>query len=210
MQDNLKHTSIGVVTVTVQERFYTSADLLAMPDDGKRHELENGELLTMNPPVLKHVLIGGKLYALLSTEFLRTLANHARQYKLGNVTGSDGGYRLYTDPETGRETVRVPDVAFVRKEREMKLLNDLYDGAPDLAVEIISPNETYLAIRRKLGEYFTYGVRLVWIVYTDEPRIEVFTALNTAVILDIDGVLDGGEVLPGFTLSVRDLFAVLE
>ena len=188
--------------MTVQERFYTSADLLAMPDDGKRHELENGEIIIMNPPI--------RIHALLSTEFLRTLANHARQYKLGNVTGSDGGYRLYTDPETGRETVRVPDVAFVRKEREMKLLNDLYDGAPDLAVEIISPNETYLAIRRKLGEYFTYGVRLVWIVYTDEPRIEVFTALNTAVILDIDGVLDGGEVLPGFTLSVRDLFAVLE
>ena len=202
MQDDLKHTSIGVITVTVQERFYTSADLLAMPDDGKRHELENGELLTMNPPVLKHVLIGGKLFARLFV--------YNEQHDLGMVSGPDGGYRLYIDPETGRETVRVPDVAFVSKARLTKKLDDLYDDSPDLAVEIISPSESYAAIRKKLGEYFTYGVRLVWIVYTDEPRIEVFTALNTAVILDIDGVLDGGEVLPGFTLSVRDLFAVLE
>ncbi len=163
--------------MSVQERFYTTADLLAMPDDGRRYELENGDLITTNPPVLKH--------AILSMRFISVLLDYNKVHDAGMLTGSDGGYRLYADPITGRETVYIPDVAFVTKARITKLLNDIYPGAPDLAVEIISPSETVGMINRKLRGYFKYGTRLVWLVYGDARIVEVYTSAEQFTTLTV-------------------------
>ncbi len=187
--------------MTVQERFYTLADLRAMPDDGIRRELHHGELVEMNPPARKHVLLASQIFGLL---FIYT-----REHDLGNA-GAEGGYLMYTDPDTGKQTVLIPDVSFVSKARETKNLDDLFIGAPDLAVEIISPSETYMMIRARLRDYFAYGTRMVWLVYSDTPSIEVFTSFENVAIAGLDGIISGGEVISGFTLSVRDVFAVLK
>ena len=187
--------------MAVKERFYTVADLRRMPDDGKRRELVNGELIEMNPPAHKHALLSSRIFTRLSV--------YVEQHDLGFVTGSDGGYLLYTDPETGRETVRVPDVSFISTARRATRLDDLYGGAPDLAVEVISPGETYISIREKLAEYFAYGTRMVWLVYSDYPSVEVFTSANDGIALGLDKTLMGGDLLPGFELPIHDIFAIL-
>ncbi len=187
--------------MTTQERFYTLADLRAMPDDGIRRELHHGELVEMNPPAFKHML--------LATRLLGRLLTYTELHDLGYV-GAEGGYLMHTDPDSGKQTVLIPDVSFVSKARKPKNLDDLFMGAPDLAVEIISPSETYMMIRAKLRDYFAYATRMVWLVYSDTPSIEVFTSLDDTTVLGLDGILDGGEVIPGFTLSVRDIFAVLK
>jgi Uma2 family endonuclease len=188
--------------VVVQEKLYTAADLLALPDDGKRYELVEGTLIEMATPTHAHALVSGRLFTRLSV--------YVEDHDLGYVTGSDGGYLLSTNPETGRDTVRIPDVAFVTKARKARNQDKIYEGVPDLAVEVISPSELFTMIRRKLHEYFTSGVRRVWLVYPDAKSIEVYQSEDNSTVLDTSGTLDGGDLLPGFSPKVEDVFAVLE
>lgn len=123
---------------------------------------------------------------------------------LGLVTGEQGFLRL----TTGR--VRGPDVAFVA-------WNKLPDGrgpdapvpklAPTLAVEVISPGNTKREMEEKLADYFRSGVELVWYVYPDRKQVEVFTGPEAKIVLGETDTLDGGNVLPGFALSLAELFA---
>lgn len=185
------------------ERFYTLDDLRMLPDDNQRYELYRGELLVMNPPSHKH--------ALLSAEILTALRVHVKAHDLGYVTGSDGGYLLHTDPKTGRQTVYMPDVAFISKARKAVSSDDIYVGAPDLAVEVISPSETFSMIRRKLQTYFAYGLRLLWLVYPDAKSIEVYaSAKDEPTVVKSDGILLGGDLLPDFNLPVKEIFSVLD
>jgi len=119
---------------------------------------------------------------------------------LGYVTGADGGFKLAT------HKARQPDVGFISKARAPKLPKK-FDIAPDLAVEVVSPDEDVL---KKTNEYFRAGTRLVWAVYTDEKRVYVFRPTESGEAhmqtLDLDDTLDGGDVLPGFSLPVRDIF----
>lgn len=189
--------------MAVQERFYTVHDLMNMPDDGNRYELDEGELIIMPPPGFAH--------ARLSAQFLILLGVFVKANDLGIVIGSDGGYLLYRNPSTGRETVRIPDVSFISKTNRSAQGDDqIYAGAPDLAIEVISPSETHKMIQHKLRNYFRYGVKVVWLVYPLTRQIDVYTSLEEAVTFDGDSVLSGGELLPGFTLNLRDLFAVLD
>jgi Uma2 family endonuclease len=186
----------------VQERFYTANDLLMLPEDGNRYELVRGELVAMNPPNHNHALLSGRLFTRLSV--------YAEDKQLGYVTGSDGGYLLHTDPETGKETVRVPDVAFYSKDRKPIDGRQIYVGAPDLAVEVISPSETYISIGEKLKDYVTNGVQVVWLVYPEAKCVEIHKPNVEAVTLDTDAMLENADLLPGFTLNLHNLFAVIE
>ncbi len=122
---------------------------------------------------------------------------------LGIVLGEAGSTRM----EPG--LVRMPDVAFYSWEHFPNRLlpaGAFLQFAPDLAVEILSPSNTEREMDRKRGEYFAGGSRLVWQVYPDTRRVRVYTAVNAFVELDQDQTLDGGEVLPGFSLAVRRWF----
>lgn len=124
--------------------------------------------------------------------------------KLGVVSGADGMMRLF------RGLVRIPDVAFASWERFPggKVSDEpIPDLAPDLAVEVLSESNTVREMERKRKEYFAAGVRLVWIVDGKERTVTVYTGPEACVVLGEDQVLDGGTVLPGFTLALRDLFA---
>ncbi len=129
---------------------------------------------------------------------------HVRPRKLGLVTGPDGTIKLFAG------LVRIPDVAFASWDRfpgrkwpkvPIPLL------APDLVVEVLSKGNTRAEMKRKLGEYFGAGVRLVWLVDHRKRTVSVHTSAEHSVVLKEGQSLDGGDVLPGFRLSLDELFA---
>jgi Uma2 family endonuclease len=131
------------------------------------------------------------------------LVHFVRSRKLGIVTGSDGTIRLLPG------LVRIPDIAFLSRARfpgGKRPVGPIPQIAPDLVVEVLSKGNTKKEMRRKLGEYFEVGVRLVWFVHPRPRTVQVFTAADRSVTLQEHETLDGGEVLPGFRLSLRELF----
>jgi Uma2 family endonuclease len=129
--------------------------------------------------------------------------------KLGKVAGSDGMMRLFPN----LHLIRMPDVAFVSRERLAPLGNErrpVPQLAPDLAVEVLSEGNTVAEMQRKRREYFEAGVCLVWIVDGVARTVEVYTEIENPVVLREGQMLDGGAVLPGFTLDLAALFAELD
>lgn len=183
------------MNVTIQPM--TAEQLFWMPDDGYRYELVKGELRKMTPAGSKHGSIGIHL-ALALAQYVE--ANH-----LGEVFGPDTGFVLAESPDT----VRAPDVAFVRKERipAGELTEKFWPGAPDLAVEVISPSDTLYELDEKIEEYLTKGVRVVWVVNPRNRTVTVYSSQTGPRILKENDVLDGGEILPGFYYNISKLFS---
>ena len=177
----------------------TEEELLALPEDGWQYELVEGRLVRMPPSGLRATqiafIIGAALFAFVQPR------------KLGVVTGADGGYRL------GPGTDLVPEVGFIRADRLPLRSSPDYDrlvsGAPDLAVEVASPTQRRSALRRKAQRYLAARTQLVWIVWPKSQQIEVWRPGDTqpAATLGMADTLDGGNVLPGFTYPVSDIFA---
>jgi Uma2 family endonuclease len=134
------------------------------------------------------------------------LNNFVRPKKLGKVFGSDGMFRL--EPEQ----IRIPDVAFISKDRFAGRTSSdaFWDLGCDLAVEVISPSNTRREMERKLADYFAAGVGVVWLVYLTTREVVVYTSLNSSTTLRDDDTLDGGAILPGFSVSVAQIFAELD
>ena len=130
---------------------------------------------------------------------------HARRDALGLVTTANGGYVIARDPDT----VLVPDAAFIRAER----LAPDWDRSkfvplpPDLAVEVISPSDTYQAVADKITLYLDAGTRIVWIVNPRNHVVTVHVPDKPPRELRVGDVLDGGGVLPGFELPLADIFS---
>ena len=142
--------------------------------------------------------------SLLAVAIAAALRNWVVARRLGLVSGADGMMRLFPG------LVRIPDVAFVSRERlpgGRVPEEPIPSIAPDLAVEVLSESNTKREMARKCNEYFDAGVRLVWIVDPKTSTVAVFTGPEEFKVLNQDQTLDGGEVLPGFTLSLRELFA---
>lgn len=174
----------------------TAEELLDMPDDGYRYELVRGELRKMAPAGARHSNIGVKVAV--------SLSNHVTASELGTVFGADGGFLLERDPDT----VRAPDVGFVRRDRmaETGLVDGYWPGPPDLAVEVISPNDLYTEVAEKVEEWLRAGTRMVVVV---DPRRQVATVHRPgreAVTLAGEVVLDGDDVVPGWRLGLGDVF----
>ena len=184
--------------MAVRERLYTAEELLALPDDGKLYELVEGQLIEMSPSSEPH----GRLTA----EFAYLLTTHVRAHKLGQVYGAETGFKLGKSPDT----VLGADAAFVAKARLKRVRRRYFEGAPDLAVEIVSPDNTRAEMHDKVKRYFQAGARLVWVAYPRARAIYVYTAPTEVKILEADDTLTGGDVLPGFSVKVADIFAVLD
>lgn len=132
------------------------------------------------------------------------LTMHVRNLGHGIVLGADGMLRLAPG------LIRIPDVSFISWERLAgRRLGEqaVADCIPDLAVEVISEHNTREEMEEKLREYFKYGVRSVWYVYPDSREVHVYTSADRRTILSEEDWLDGGDVLPGFRLELRELFA---
>ena len=143
----------------------------------------------------------------IATKIGRLLGNFVDPQNLGVVAGADGTIKL------GINLVRIPDVSFISWERlpggevpddPIPLL------VPDLTVEVISRNNTRKEMEEKLKEYFEKGVRLVWYVRPKAREVDVYTAPDHFTRLTASMILDGGEVLPGFSVAVAELFKMPE
>lgn len=108
--------------------------------------------------------------------------------------------------ERGPDTVRGPDISFWSKERLPEVPEGYIEIAPDLTVEVVSPSDHFSRINRKLREYLDKGVRLIWVVDPEDRTVTIYRPGTEAVILTESQALDGGDVLPGFTCLVRELF----
>jgi len=178
-------------------KLMTAEELIHLPTGmGKRYELVHGALKTMSPAGFKHGRIAMRIGARLQT--------HVSSRGLGSVAAAETGYRLRSNPDT----VRAPDVSFVSKARLDKTgeVTAFFPGAPDLAVEVVSPDDTATEVKTEVSEYFEAGAKLVWIIYPDTQEAVVFRSARESVVLVSQDTLDGGEVIPGFTCRVAELF----
>jgi Uma2 family endonuclease len=178
------------------ERLRTAADLMQLPDDGYRYELEAGRLIRMPP--------GGPLASIVAATFLTLVNEFVRLQRLGVVGGADFGIQLARDPDT----VRAPDVGFYRADRLPAggIPETYWDLAPDLAVEVLSPSDRRGKVLKKVGEYLDAGTQLVWVVDPRRRTAVVYRPEGEPTILGADGVLDGEDVLSGFTLALADVW----
>ncbi len=178
------------------ERLYTAADLSDLPDDGFRYELVGGLLIRDQPPGFDHGAI--------LINVAQALHAWARSYGAGTVSGGDPGYRLRTGPDT----VRAPDVSFVRADRLAQgRPTGFLDGAPDLAVEVMSPHDRMSDILDKVSDYFEAGAEQVWVVVPRNRTVMIHRSLQDVVVLNEQDVLVGDGVLEGLRVAVTDIFA---
>ena len=182
--------------MTTQAKTVTADDLLNLPDDGFRYELVEGELRKMPPPGRRHARIVAKL--------INALEQYMHTQPLGEVY-ADFGYLLAEQPDT----VLAPDLSFLRQERLAEADPDrpYWVGAPDLAVEVVSPSDRYSEVNEKVARWLAAGTQLVGIIDPRRQQIAVHQAPTTVTNLTVADTLDGGNVLPGGTLPVRDIFA---
>jgi Uma2 family endonuclease len=178
----------------------TADELLAMPDDGHRYELVKGELRMAPPPGSEHgeitMNLAGPLY------------QHVKSNNLGVVYAAETGFKIESDPDT----VRAPDVAFVRRERVKQAgrLPGYRSGAPDLAVEVLSPSDRTIEVEEKVAEWLEAGARMVWVVSPKLRTVTVYRSLTAITVLTEPDMLDGGDIIPGFRIAVADIFRELE
>ncbi|MEZ4669893.1 MAG: Uma2 family endonuclease [Anaerolineae bacterium] len=127
--------------------------------------------------------------------------SYINQNNIGYVTGEAGGYRI-----SPKDTF-APDVAYISKLRQPNLPYHGFNPIPpDLAVEVVSPSDSYVEVAKKVRTYLRYGTHLVWVVEPETQTVTIYALDGSQTTLDIDGELDGGEVLPGFKLPVRSIF----
>ncbi|GAB4551091.1 MAG: Uma2 family endonuclease [Anaerolineae bacterium] len=182
------------MTTQPQVKLLTAEEFSALPDDGNHYDLVRGELIKVGRPKPEH----GELQATL-TYFV---VGHVRLNALGKVY-TEAGFHITHDPDT----VYGPDVAFVAKERATERDDRGYFAfAPELAVEILSPNDSISSTLDKANDYLSAGTRLVWFIYPRRKVVYVCRAATSIEIISIEDVLDGGDVLPNFSLPLRELF----
>lgn len=182
--------------MVLKERLYTIEEfrnIARLPEnENRRLELEDGVIIVMGASRPINTIVAGRIIHFLNAFVIPR--------NLGYVTVPDGGYKL------AQNTSRQPDAAFVSKKRVPEVPQE-FELAPDLAVEVVSPNEDVL---KKVNEYLRAGTQIVWAVYADEKRVYVFTQDEHGNLhgepKELGDMLLGGDVLPDFELPVKDIF----
>jgi Uma2 family endonuclease len=175
----------------------TADELLEMPGDGHRYELVKGELRMAPPP--------GSEHGEVTMNLAGPLHHHVKNNSLGVVYAAETGFKLESNPDT----VRAPDVAFVRIEsvQQTGRLPGYRSGSPDLVVEVLSRSDRVTSVEEKVAEWLEGGARMVWVVSPKLHTITVDRSLTDIVTLTEKDTLDGGEVIPGFQIEIAEIFA---
>ena len=168
----------------------TADELLRLPDDGWRYELVRGELKTMSPSGARHGRVAARIIA--------SLGHHVEARGLGAVYAADAGFRIARNPDT----VRAPDAGFVRTERVVDTAG-FFEGPPDAAFEVVSPNDSYTEVDEKTVEWLRAGVRVVVIVDPRTKNINVHRA--DGAMHATDGI-EITDVIPGWKMSSAEVF----
>ena len=183
---------------TTREKLLTADDLLRLDAEGVRGELIRGVFCETMSAVGEHGEIVMNLGVLLGV--------FVKPRRLGRLAGSDVGVRLERDPDTVRE----PDLAYISAEK-MPLdvrATTYYEVIPDLVVEVASQSDTLQSINDKARMWLGYGARMVWVAFPNSRSVDVYPADGAVFTLSEGDTLDGGDVLPGFSCVVSDIFDV--
>jgi len=174
----------------------TADELLAMPHNGCRYELVQGELRQIAP--------AGRRHGRIAAEFIGNLIAFVKKNNLGEVLSSETGFIIDIAPDT----VRAPDVSFVSRERAEATAEErgFFPGAPDLAVEVISPNDRYSEIKEKVSDWLRAGTQMVVVIDPHQRTATVYRAPDDICILTEGDMLDGGDVVPGWKMPLADVF----
>ncbi len=169
----------------------------ALTELGKDYEIVDGQLVE-EPPLGAHELW-------IASFIARVYSRFDQDDQIGQMI-----VEMIFDLQSNPRLRRRPDVAFVSAQRwpidKPAPSEAAWDIVPDLAVEIISPTDLINDLMKKIEEYFAAGVRLVWVVYPKYRKIYVYKSLTSIIVLDQNGTLDGGEIIPGFAIQVDKIF----
>lgn len=174
----------------------TAEQLAALPDDGKRYELIEGELTVMSPAGGRHGRIAVRINKLL--------AIHVDDNRLGATFAAETGFRIGTNPDT----VRAPDGAFVSQETMDKLEDDTgyLPFAPDLAVEVVSPNDSFSSVESKAFAWLNGGSKLVLIFDPEAKTAHAYRSFSEIAIYRMGETIDAGDVVPEWQVAVSEIF----
>ena len=184
--------------MTTATKLTTAEELLRISDDGLRRELIHGEVTTMAPAGHQHGRIAQRIAALLW--------QHVAAHQLGEVYAAETGFKLASNPDH----VRAPDAAFVRRERVVAVgdVEGFWPGAPDLAVEVISPSDSFADVEEKVFDWLDAGARAVVVVNPKKRSITLYRSVSDVRVLSEKESLSVEDVVPGWVLPVRDLFTL--
>lgn len=182
--------------MTTTARLVTADDLLRLPDDGLRRELIAGEVRTMAPI--------GTEGASITAALTETLRSHVRANRLGIVLTGEPGFLLAENPDT----VRAPDVAFITRERALAAgrQTGYFPGAPNLAIEVISPSDLYTEVEDKVAMWLGYGTDMVVVVNPRHRTVTIHRPTNRVTRLTAEDTLTGDDIVPGWSLPVASIF----
>ncbi len=175
----------------------TAEELLCLPDNGLRQELVEGELYEMPPAGAEHGNVAMTIGAFIMS--------HVRANQLGRAFAAETGFILARSPDT----VRAPDASFLSNDRLPigELPRGYLELAPDLAVEVTSPSDSAREVQEKTDSWLAAGASEVWVVSPRQRTVTVHRIGQPPTVIDEHGTLTGGDLLPGFTVSVAELFA---
>ncbi|MBM3942669.1 MAG: Uma2 family endonuclease [SAR202 cluster bacterium] len=180
----------------VHKTRFTADDLFNLSAPGKRLELVKGEIFEMAPAGGRHGSVAMTVEILLGT--------HVRAYSLGRVFAAETGFILRRSPDT----VRAPDAAFVAAGRlpDGELPTGFLELSPDLVVDVVSPNDRPKDVEEKVEDWLRAGTRLVWVIDPETRSATVYRSLDEVEQISEQEQLDGGEVAPGFSCTLAELF----
>ena len=186
----------AIAMTTTQTKLLTADDLLRLYSKGVRGELIRGVLC-------ETMAVGGE-HGEIVINLGIVVGNFVKPRRLGRLAGSDAGVWLERDPDTVRE----PDLAFISSQKlPLNVRNPgYYEVVPDLVVEVASPSDSRREVNDKAQMWLRNGVRLTWVVHPDTRTIDVHPEDGSVSTLTENDTLDGGEVLPGFTCPVSEIF----
>jgi Uma2 family endonuclease len=185
-----------MTTTPIGEKLLTADEFLRLCEQ----RVIKGELVK---GVHHETMSAGGKYGEVAMAFGTAMTLHVRPNRLGRVSGSDTGVILERDPDTVRE----PDIAYFSIET-LPLDIDVqgyYEVVPDLVVEIVSPNDSPSYMADRVAMWLSHGVRLVWAVYPGSRTVAAHPSAGPTLIYTENDELDGGDVLPEFRCSVRDI-----
>lgn len=188
--------AIPVSSASQGQTLLTGEDLFKMGEI-EWVELVRGEIVHMSPT--------GYVHGRVENNIAFALETFARRHKLGQIMTGEVGIYTARQPDT----TRAADIAYISNERMRQVKSSSYlDVAPELIVEVTSPDDRWSDVMEKLGEYFAIGVQAVWVADPQTHSVYVYRSLTDVQRFSLDDDLPGGEVLPGFSIPVKELFAL--
>jgi len=182
--------------VATQEKLITGEELLAMGSEADLYELVEGRIKPMSPTGFAH--------GQYEVNFAQRLQRFVEQQKTGKVVTGEVGIYIRRDPDT----IRAADVAYISNERlaQRQKKKGYLDVAPEIVVEIMSPDDNWSEVMQKMREYFSIGVKLIWVADPEAKTIYAYRSMTEVREFKMGEALTADEMLAGFSVPVAELF----